>query len=480
MTDLSHLASRLYGSPLLLARSKLDTVLGVFERKLAGLPVTAMLNAEEALPSAQIQIVDGIAVIPVLGTLVRRSSYLNAASGLTSYHAIEAMAEDAFANPEVRAVLLEIDSSGGEAGGVFELSRHLKSLSQESGKPLWAIADEAALSAAYAIGCAADQLWLTPTAEVGSIGVVAVHVDQSKRDARDGLSYRFLHAGEHKVDANPHTPLTPDAAADIQHDVEGLYEQFIGLVAAHRPLAPQALRDTQARVYRGQAAIEAGLADRLGNTRSALAALQHQLAQGHRLVRHAQRLAAAHSTTHCVHPETEPFMPKTNQPQCQGAAVSQTPDAPTPQPNSLAAPEATPQPSQTPQGQSQATPAETIEATASVEQTKQTKQTTQAELTAKVTADVEARLRKQLAELTEIAAQAKRLGVSVDPAQALTQGITPDALRQSVLKQAAERDAAQDIVAQAPIVSTATSTASESPLVAAARRLAQQHGGKTV
>jgi len=69
---------------------------------------------------------------------------------------------------------------------------------------------------------------------------------------------------------------------------------------------------------------------------------------------------------------------------------------------------------------------------------------------AAITAQVEQRLRRQLAELTEIAAQAKRLGVTVDPAQALARGVTPDALRQSVLKQAAERDVAQDIVADAP------------------------------
>ena len=89
---------------------------------------------------------------------------------------------------------------------------------------------------------------------------------------------------------------------------------------------------------------------------------------------------------------------------------------------------------------------------------------------AAITAQVEQRLSRQLAELTEIAAQAKRLGVTVDPAQALARGVTPDALRQSVLQQAAERDVAQDIVAEAPApASTKPQSVADSPLVKAAQ-----------
>ena len=94
---------------------------------------------------------------------------------------------------------------------------------------------------------------------------------------------------------------------------------------------------------------------------------------------------------------------------------------------------------------------------------------------AAISAQVEQRLRRQLAELTEIAAQAKRLGVAIDPAQALARGVTPDALRQSVLKQAAERDVAQDIVAQAPAQPTSKpQSVADSPLVKAA----QAYGGR--
>lgn len=435
MTDLPYLASRLYGTPLLVARPKLEVILGVVARKLAGdtlaMPPPATVDTGM---TGGLQNLEGIAVIPVLGTLVRRSSYIGAASGLTSYHDIEAMAEAAFADPEVRAVLLEIDSSGGEAGGVFDLAQRLRALSQTSGKPLWAIADEAELSAAYAIACAADRLWLTRTAEVGSIGVVAVHVDESVADAKAGLNYTFLHAGAHKVDGHPHAPLPAPVAADIQADIEQLHTQFISLVAGFRRLTPEAIRDTEARVYRGEAALQAGLADQIGNRAEAITALQRQLAMsaGRSLRTKAAALSAART-------------PPRSQPSPKEISMNDhNPVTPVDDAQEHTTPNSSPTPAQSPQ-------------TPPLDE-------------AAITAQVEQRLRRQLAELTEIAAQAKRLGVTVDPAQALARGVTPDALRQSVLKQAAERDVAQDIVAEAPQQpQTKPQSVADSPLVKAAQ-----------
>lgn len=436
MTDLPYLASRLYGTPLLIARPKLEVILGVVARKLAGdtLATPPPSRTDSGL-GGDLQVQDGIAILPILGTLVRRSSYIGAASGLTSYHDIEAMAEQAFADPQVRAVLLEIDSSGGEAGGVFDLAQRLRTLAQTSGKPLWAIADEAALSAAYAIASAADRIWLTRTAEVGSIGVVAVHVDESAADAKAGLNYTFLHAGAHKVDGHPHAPLPASVAADIQADIEQLYDQFIALVAGFRRLTPEAIRDTEARVYRGEAALRVGLADQIGTRAEAITALQRQLAMsaGRSLRNKAAALSAARTTPRSQLSQQEISMNDHN-------LVTPVDDA---QENTT--PNAAPAPVQPPQ-----TPPPLDEAA--------------------ITAQVEQRLRRQLAELTEIAAQAKRIGVTVDPALALARGVTPDALRQSVLKQAAERDVAQDIVAEAPApASIKPQSVADSPLVKAAQ-----------
>ena len=430
MTDLPYLASRLYGTPLLIARPKLEVILSVVGRKLAG---DAVLSApQDALArDAALQITAaGIAIIPILGTLVRRSSYLAAASGLTSYHDIERQAESAFADRQVNAVLLEIDSSGGEAGGVFDLAQRLRSLSKASGKPLWAIADEAALSAAYALACAADRLWLTRTAEVGSIGVVAVHTDVSAADAKAGLSYRFIHAGAHKVDGHPHAPLPESVATDIQTDINALHDQFIALVAGLRRIDPAVVRATEARVYRGESALAAGLADQIGCLREAIDALSRFISPAVRSV------APGHTRVFSATKTSQEILMSTTQTPATGDEPAElTGMASTPTP-------ATQMPPMTPQVDEAA-----------------------------ITAQVESRLRAQLAELTEVAAQAKRLGVSIDPMQALAQRITPDALRQTVLKAAAERDAAQDLVALAPAQTGNGSTAlADSPLVKAARQ----------
>ena len=440
MTDLPYLASRLYGTPLLIARPKLEVILGVVARKLAGDTLATPQPATvDTGMTGGLQNLEGIAVIPILGTLVRRASYIGAASGLTSYHDIEAMAEAAFADPMVKAVLLEIDSSGGEAGGVFDLAQRLRALSQTSGKPLWAIADEAALSAAYAIACAADRLWLTRTAEVGSIGVVAVHIDESVADAKAGLNYTFLHAGAHKIDGHPHAPLPAPVAADIQADIDQLHDQFIALVAGFRRLTSEVIRATEARVYRGEAALQAGLADQIGTRAEAITALQRQLAMsaGRSLRNQAAALSAARTP------------PRSQLSQQEISMNDQSTVSPVDNTQENTTPNAAPAPVQPPQ-------------TPPLDE-------------AAITAQVEQRLRRQLAELTEIAAQAKRLGVTVDPAQALARGVTPDALRQSVLKQAAERDVAQDIVAEAPQQpQTKPQSVADSPLVKAA----QAYGGR--
>ena len=125
------------------------------------------------------------------GTLVKRTAGLDAASGLTSYAEIGAMLESALADPQVAGILLDIDSPGGEASGSFELARRVREAAAV--KPIWALANDSAFSAAYAIASAADRVIISETGGVGSIGVIALHIDQSVKDANDGLP---LHGGD--------------------------------------------------------------------------------------------------------------------------------------------------------------------------------------------------------------------------------------------------------------------------------------------
>ena len=120
------------------------------------------------------------------------------------------------ADPSVRGVVLDVDSSGGEVGGLCDLVEQIRGIKAASGKPLWAVANESALSAAYAVASAADRVYVTRTGEVGSIGVVAVHIDESGADAKAGLAWTFVFAGDRKIDGNAHEPLSERARATIR------------------------------------------------------------------------------------------------------------------------------------------------------------------------------------------------------------------------------------------------------------------------
>lgn len=269
MTTLVHLASRLYGTPLLIARAKLDTILAVLGPRIGlthselAVPITVPTQSE-SMPS-----VPGIAVIPIHGTLVRRAVGLDAASGLTSYARIAADIEAALASPDVAGILLDIDSPGGEAGGVFELGAHIRAANAV--KPIWAHAGDAAFSAAYALACATQRVSLSATGGVGSIGVIALHIDQSVRNARAGLSVTALTAGAHKNDGTPHAPLTPQATTALQTEIDRLYALFVDHVAHMRGLDVEAVRATEAALYFGDDAVASGLADAVAPVTTTLA-----------------------------------------------------------------------------------------------------------------------------------------------------------------------------------------------------------------
>ncbi len=254
---LPHLASRLFGTPLLVHRAKLDVILAVMGERL-GLAVPAV---DLALPSPKPATATpaGIAVIPVHGTLVKRSLGLEAASGLTSYGEIAAMLDSALADPQVSGILLDIDSPGGEASGSFELARRVREATAI--KPVWAVANDAAYSAAYAIAASAQRLFVTETGGVGSIGVIALHVDQSIKDANDGYRFTAITAGAHKNDYSPHEPLSESAKTELQSEVDRLYAIFTEHVAAMRGLKLDAVRATEAGLYFGGNAVAQGLAD---------------------------------------------------------------------------------------------------------------------------------------------------------------------------------------------------------------------------
>jgi len=424
MLNLPHVASRVFGTPLMIARAKLEVILGVLVPRFTGSVAEPIEPKPDPAPPISIT-VERIAVVSVIGTLVSRSGYLDAASGLQSYGEISDALASAMDDQTVRGVILDVDSPGGEVGGLFDLVEQIGAIRSASAKPLWAVANESALSAAYAIASTGDRLYVTRTGEVGSIGVVAVHVDESGADAKAGLAWTFVFAGERKVDGNAHEPLSERARATIQADVDRLYAEFCALVAANRGLSPEAVRGTNAAIYRGELAIRAGLADRFGTLDLAVAEMAAEL----------DRAASASRPTIIPTPkrslsmatnETEQIDDQPKHPQ------QSVPPAPAPA-------EASPDP---------APPAAAAGPT--------------------LDASTAEKLRAEFAEIAAIATQAARLGVTVDAADAMRKGISADALRRTVLDTLAARTEATSVIAAAP----STPTAGDSPIVRRAKERA--------
>lgn len=288
MNDLPHIAGRIFNRPLLIEPMALDAMLA---------PLRARLGVHGAAPAVQLAIAprmlepedeaaaaergrrrpyavtaEGVAVVQVLGVLVARAGQITPdCTELRSYQAIERDMARALTDPEVRAIVLDIDSPGGEAANVLELSARIRTM--RGGKPIVAAVNASAYSAAYALASAADRIMLPPSGGVGSIGVVSLHVDRSGEDAAKGHRYTWIAAGARKLDGNPHAPLTDEAAAVIEAEVRRLYGMFTEAVASNRRaagLTPAKVAATEAGVFFGDNALKAGLADEIGSLQDAI------------------------------------------------------------------------------------------------------------------------------------------------------------------------------------------------------------------
>ncbi|MHA6896655.1 S49 family peptidase [Ralstonia pseudosolanacearum] len=274
MTLLPHLATRLFGVPLAIYRPKLDVILSVLGPRVG---LADLAPPADYMPPARNSATGHapIAVIPIHGTLVRRTVGLEAESGLASYTAIGDQLDAALVDPGVAAILLDVDSPGGESSGVFDLADRIRAVAAV--KPVWAVANDMAFSAAYALASAASRVFVSRTGGVGSIGVIAMHVDQSVKDAKDGIHYTAVFAGARKNDLNPHAPITDEAQAQLQAEVSRIYGLFVATVAGYRGLSAEAVTATEAGLFFGQDAVIAGLADAVGTFEDALAQLSASL-----------------------------------------------------------------------------------------------------------------------------------------------------------------------------------------------------------
>jgi signal peptide peptidase SppA len=210
----------------------------------------------------------GVAVIPVWGALLHRDRWCD--EWATGYSYIESRFAAAMGDDDVKGILFDVNSYGGHVAGNFELCEQIHSA--RGRKPMMALVDSRALSGGYSIASAVGRIIATPSADAGSVGVVMMHASMEKMVEQIGIKISFIYAGAHKVDGNPYENLPDDVRAALQASVEKSYEKFVSLVARNRGMEPEAVRDTEARVYDAEAAKDIGLIDDVMSPREAFAA----------------------------------------------------------------------------------------------------------------------------------------------------------------------------------------------------------------
>lgn len=271
----AHLAQRLFNVPLAILPDKAELVMAVLAERLGitrltrdgrPLPLGSRDNEEFAYDAPPryaedrgYDAVGGVAVIAVRGTLVQRTGAMRPYSGMTGYDGIRAALALALDDEAIDAIVLDIDSPGGEVAGAFDLADAI--YRARGAKPIWAILAENAYSAAYAIASAADRITVPRTGGAGSIGVLCLHVDFSKALAEAGIAVTMITFGARKTDGNQFEPLADKALARFQADVDRMGEIFCETVARNRRIDVARVRATEAATFLGAAGVAAGLAD---------------------------------------------------------------------------------------------------------------------------------------------------------------------------------------------------------------------------
>ncbi|HHG8598032.1 S49 family peptidase [Morganella morganii] len=264
--NLPHLAQKLFNTPLAIHPQKAEVIVSSLTERLGITQIRSTMMEDDdgyfsrkARKDSGYDVLEGIAVIPVYGTLVQKLGTLRPYSGMTGYDGIRRVFLTAVNDPEVKGICLDIDSPGGEVAGCFDLVDLI--YTERGKKPIHAILSENAFSAAYAIASAADKIFVPRTGGVGSVGVIVIHCDWSQRIKDDGLKVSIITYGNRKAESNPYVALSDEAKAAIQHDVDEMGRLFVSTVSRNRGLSETVIRNTQAACYLAAEGVQMGLAD---------------------------------------------------------------------------------------------------------------------------------------------------------------------------------------------------------------------------
>ena len=206
---------------------------------------------------------DGIAYLDIEGTLTCKPTIFSMLCGGMTYVQLQESVKEIAEDSGVHTVVMNFDSGGGEAFVMAETSRLIRSSLKAAGKKVITYVDGLMASAAYGLGCSADEIIMNPDSQTGSIGVVVSLMDKSKALEMDGLKPMWVYAGDSKIPYADDGSFKQEFLDDLQKSVDETYTNFVGLVSEMRGLDAKAIIDTQAKVFRANEAISLGLADKI-------------------------------------------------------------------------------------------------------------------------------------------------------------------------------------------------------------------------
>jgi signal peptide peptidase SppA len=273
----SHIVRAVLDEPWAILPAKFAQIIELVELRAAGLTLSeadieARVGGGRERPDTTID--QGVGIIPMFGVLAQRMNLFSRASGGTSTEELAAEFHALVGDPQVKAILFAIDSPGGSVYGIPELAAAIRDA--RGIKPIEAVASSLAASAAYWLGAQTDKLSVTPSGDVGSVGVISAHTDLSAAAAKTGVKTTYIASSKYKAEGNPYEPLSEEARAYRQARVDQLDAMFVSDLAKGRRIAESTVRDKfgQGRLVSAADALATGMVDAVATFESVLQRLQ--------------------------------------------------------------------------------------------------------------------------------------------------------------------------------------------------------------
>lgn len=268
MDEYPQIVKAITGTPWLILPESLETIVEIVNSKLSGdhftdeeIRVRLAAAKDEERENPRVQVGGGVGIISLTGPIFPRANLMTQLSGATSLEAFQSDLQQLIDNKDVKQIVMDINSPGGASDLVHETGTMIRQVREQ--KPIYAVANTIAGSAALWLLSQATKAYATPSGKVGSLGVYTIHEDISAEDAKQGRKVTIVSSGEYKTALSPHEPLSEQARQYLQESVDELKQEFVSEVAAGRGLSTDYVEETfgNAKLYSPKKAKEIKMVD---------------------------------------------------------------------------------------------------------------------------------------------------------------------------------------------------------------------------